>query len=126
MKYANKAKLEKDIEEYFVLMDTEGRPYTISGLACHLDTSRETLMEYQEKEEYVDTIKRAKEKCLRWVEENHLMGKVNPTAGIFNLKNNYGWRDQQHTDITSNNEKLSFGWVDPSTCTSPSPTSQDN
>lgn len=75
---------------------TQQKPYTITGLALALDTSRETLLEYEDKEEFVDTIKKAKDKCHNYVETSLLTS--NPTGAIFNLKNNYGWKDKSEVD----------------------------
>lgn len=77
---------------------TKQKPYTITGLALALDTSRETLLEYQERPEFVDTIKKAKDRCHNYVEDSLLTS--NPTGAIFNLKNNYGWKDK--TEVDSN------------------------
>jgi hypothetical protein len=71
---------------------TEQKPYLITGLALALGTSRETLLEYQERPEFVDTIKEAKLRCQTYTE-----GRLHtnaPTGAIFSLKNNYGWQDQ--------------------------------
>ena len=65
-------------------------PYTITGLALALDTSRETLLEYEERPEFVDTIKKAKVKCENFAEQ--MLFSTTPTGSIFNLKNNYGWK----------------------------------
>src|SRR3954469_13829148 len=43
-----------DEEEYL----TPQRPYTISGLARALDTSRETLLDYEDRPEFSDSIAR--------------------------------------------------------------------
>lgn len=77
---------------------TEQVPYTITGLATWLETSRETLLDYEERHEFSDTIKAAKDKCENYVEVS-LLGK-NPTGAIFNLKNNYGWRDRSEQENT--------------------------
>jgi hypothetical protein len=49
-------------------------------------------------EPFIDTIKRAKDKVENSVEEGLLSGKYNATGAIFNLKNNYGWRDKQEVE----------------------------
>lgn len=72
------------------------RPYTITGLAVALDTSRETLLHYENKAEFFDTIKRAKQRCHNYAEESLFHGKA--TGPIFALKNNYGWIDEQTTN----------------------------
>ena len=106
LKFQTVDELETLIEGYFTHCDMEKEPYTITGLALWLDTSRETLLDYQGREEYSDTIKRAKLKCENWVEKGMLGNKVNPTAGIFNLKNNYGWRDKTEQDVTSGGKPI--------------------
>lgn len=68
-------------------------PYTITGLAVALETTRDTLLSLEKKDEFFDTIKSAKEKCHSYAEQSLYIGK-NPTGAIFNLKNNYGWKDK--------------------------------
>lgn len=71
---------------------TDQVPYTITGLAMALDTSRETLLDYEEKAQFSDTIKRAKIRCQNYAEQN--LFTTTPTGSIFNLKNNYGWQEK--------------------------------
>lgn len=106
LKFKSVEDLEELIQGYFVDCDQEKKPYTITGLALWLDTSRETLINYEERPEFFDAIKRAKSKCENWIEENALTNKVNPTTAIFNLKNNYGWKDKTEQDITSQGQQL--------------------
>jgi len=35
-----------------------------------------------------------------------MLGKANATFSIFNLKNNYGWKDKTEQDLTSGGEKI--------------------
>ena len=35
-----------------------------------------------------------------------------PAGAIFNLKNNFGWKDKTETDITSGGEKLNVAMVE--------------
>jgi hypothetical protein len=82
------------------------KPISITGLAIALDTSRETLLNYQAKEQFFDTIKKAKDFIENYVEDGMLSGKINVAAGIFNLINNWeAWsnRTESHSkvDITS-------------------------
>jgi len=90
------------IESYFKDCEQRGVPPFITELAVWLDTSRETLIEYQERPEFVDTIKRAKQRCELAIEKGIMMNKLNTVAGIFNLKNNYGWRDKRETEHSGN------------------------
>lgn len=104
-KWNSKEELQNLIEAYFISIqdsDKPGvylRPPTITGLALALGTNRETLCNYEDKEEFFDTIKEAKGKCENWVEENAMLGKANATFSIFNLKNNYGWKDKTEQDL---------------------------
>jgi hypothetical protein len=75
---------------------TDQIPYMITGLALALDTTRETLLDYEDKDEYSDTIKKAKLKCESFNEKK--LYDPNPTGTIFNLKNNYGWKDKTEVD----------------------------
>lgn len=80
------------------------RPYTITGLANFLGTSRETLINYENRDEFFDTIKGAKDKCEQYW-ELQLLGP-HATGPIFNLKNNYGWKDKTEQDLTSDGERI--------------------
>lgn len=116
-KYKKKEELQKKIDEYFescfrpvtkivegkvmIVTDSEGtplkeqyRPFTVTGLAYALDMSRQDLLNYSKKEEFFDTIKKAKNKIENYLEEK-LITDGPGTGIIFNLKNNYGWKDKQ-------------------------------
>ena len=95
-------------KEWVQKLDREGKailrqmnPYSVTGLAVALNTSRRTLLDYQEKAEYTHTIKKAKDICERFIEDGMLSGEIPQIAGIFNAKNNYGWVDKTETDLTA-------------------------
>lgn len=73
------------------------KPYTVTGLAVFLDVDRDTLLNYEAKSEFFGTIKRAKQRCETYAEESLFIGK-NVSGAIFNLKNNYGWKDRAETE----------------------------
>ena len=110
LKYNSVEEMQKDIDNYFAKCDEEKRPYTVSGLAYALGTTRRTLLDYQEKEEFSHTIKKAKTKIELFNEEMLYSKDVSTTGVIFNLKNNYGWKDKQEieadvkSDVTINIE----------------------
>lgn len=91
--YETKEEVQEIIDAYFSLCDQLGKPYTMSGLANALNMSRQSLVNYSKEDEFFDTIKKAKLEVEQQLEENALMNKANATFTIFNLKNNYGWRD---------------------------------
>lgn len=104
-----KGKLLKDGNGLSYLVEVEHKvktkqiPYTITGLALALDTSRETLLDYEAKDEFSDTIKNAKDKCEHYVERT-LFATGNVTGPIFNLKNNYNWKDKTEAEITDSRD----------------------
>lgn len=72
---------------------------TMSGLALYLDVSRQTLVNYSNKDEYFDTIRKARSRI-----ENHIEKKLygnNVTGLIFNLKNNFDWKDKSEVANTN-------------------------
>lgn len=80
-------------------------PYTMSGLARRLGISRDTLCNYHNRELFSDTVKAARDRVQEDI-ENRLMETPNQSGAIFNLKNNFGWKDKTETDLTSGGEKL--------------------
>ncbi len=92
----------KEVNDYFDSCDEKGRPYTITGLCIYLDFTRQSLCNYEKDELYFDTIKKAKQRVENYVEEYSLMGKLNPAVSIFNLKNNFGWKDKHEIETNQN------------------------
>lgn len=105
LKYKTREQLQKGIDKYFKDCDEKGKPYTMSGLAYSLGIDRVTLINYGKNDLFFTLIKEAKDRVQAQLEENALMGKGNATFTIFNLKNNYGWKDQLEVD--TNKEELS-------------------
>lgn len=102
MKYKTQEELEKGINKYFAQCDENQKPYTMSGLAYSLGIDRVTLINYGKNDLFFTLIKEAKDRVQAQLEENALMGKSNSTFTIFNLKNNYGWRDT--VEVKNDNE----------------------
>ena len=124
--YKSVEEIQKKIDEYFIdcegepLLDAEGnpmidkygnpiligvRPLTITGLALALGfTSRQALLNYQEKEEFVDTITRAKAKVEQYAEER-LFDRDGANGAKFSLANNFeGWREKQQIEADINSD----------------------
>ena len=102
--------VEEKINAYFNYCEEKEKPYTMSGLAYYLEVSRQTLVNYSYKDEYFDTIKKARDKVQMQLEENALSNKSNPTFTIFNLKNNFDWKDKiEHSssEVENINKNLS-------------------
>lgn len=86
-------------ELYFERCREDKEPPTFVGLALELGIDRQTLLNYSNSEEFFDTIKRHRMRVEEYLERSLYNGAV---AGvIFNLKNNFGWRDKQEVDQTT-------------------------
>lgn len=79
---------------------------SILWMCEYLDIVRTTLCDYETKLDYMDTIKRAKQRIEKYNAEQ-LYRKEQVTGIIFNLKNNFDWKDKSEVD---NNTKLSVVW----------------
>ncbi|MFF6951813.1 terminase small subunit [Streptomyces iakyrus] len=72
---------------------TEQKPYTMAGLARALGVSRQTLLSYSEREEFLDSVASAKARCEEYAES--MLFSPYSGGAKFNLTNNYeGWSDK--------------------------------
>ena len=85
--------VEEKINAYFNYCEEKEKPYTMSGLAYYLGIDRKTLLNYSKNEEYFHTIKKARDKVQMQLEEC-LYRLGNNSGVIFNLKNNFDWKDK--------------------------------
>jgi hypothetical protein len=92
--------LKKLVDNYF---ENEKKP-TLAGLALALDISRSTLYNYGEKDEFLDIIKKARERVEKHYEDL-LIYNGTPTGVIFALKN-MGWADRLETDLTTKGKEF--------------------
>ena len=117
-KYKNVEEIEDKIEQYFAicegepLLDNEGKPVvneygypcwikppkppTVTGLALALGfTTRLSLLNYQDKKEFMNTITRAKTKIEEYA-ESRLFDRDGSNGAQFSLRNNFkGWNGEQ-------------------------------
>jgi hypothetical protein len=124
-KYKTAKQMQKIIDEYFkscegeilknedgeIVFDKYGQPViinrkppTVTGLALALGfNSRQSLLNYQDKAEFLDTITRAKSRIEEYA-ESRLFDKDGVNGAKFNLINNFkGWKDKQEQEVTSTN-----------------------
>ena len=83
LKFDSAAALQEAVDAYFKACDEASEPYTVTGLALSLGTKRQTLLNYQGRPEFFDTIEKAKARCEHWLEVAALQGKVPPGVAIF-------------------------------------------
>lgn len=101
-------------DKYGMPIYVDARPLTITGLALALGfTSRQALLNYQAKEEFVDTIMRAKAKVECYAEER-LFDKDGANGAKFSLANNFeGWKEKKEVEAdVKNNVTISVELVD--------------
>ena len=94
-KWSTPEELQKDIDKYFLECEANNEPLTITGLAMALDTYRDVLMDYQEKDEFSNTIKKAKQRIENAYEKRLI--KYGRSGDIFALKN-FNWSDKQEIE----------------------------
>ena len=125
-KYKTVKEMQEKIDAYFaecagyIVKDKDGnpmldkydepvvagrKPLTITGLALALGFStRQALLNYQDKEVFVDTVLRAKAKVEQYAEER-LYDKDGANGAKFSLANNFkGWAEKQQVDANVNSE----------------------
>ncbi|MBQ4560244.1 MAG: DNA-packaging protein [Tyzzerella sp.] len=121
-KFKNKEEMQEKIDNYFkecegeVLKNEDGsiftdkngmpvivgaRPLTMSGLANALGfSSRQSLLNYEGKKEFMDTIMRARARVEQYTEEC-LFDKNSANGAKFSLANNFeGWKEKQEVEVT--------------------------
>ena len=114
--YKSKEEIQEKIDKYFeecegkVLEDKDGNPIlnkyggviimgskppTVTGLALALGFStRQSLLNYQEQDEFLDTITRAKSRVEQYAEER-LFDRDGSHGAQFSLRNNFkGWKSK--------------------------------
>lgn len=103
--------LEKRCFDYVeICMRNDMKP-TMAGLALSLNMSRSALLDYMNGNYPMPTVNREVLKrfsgLLNSLMEDFLMnGKVNPVAGIFIAKNDYGYKDSQEFVVNNQSEQV--------------------
>ena len=91
--------MQPKIDAYFAQCDIGAKPFTVPGLAYALGFSdRHSLHDYAAKEEFTATIKGALLRIETQRSEKLVAGVGNVTGMIFDLKNNFGWKDKQEME----------------------------
>lgn len=140
LKYRTVGELQAAIDQYFKdcegepLTDDDGnavvdkhgipvfigvKPPTVTGLALALGfTTRQSLLNYQGRKQFLDTITRAKSRCEAYA-EGRLFDRDGSRGAEFSLKYNFRWEDQQNAAGTQDdgfiealNEEAAEAWQD--------------
>ncbi len=106
--------LEKAIDYYFAngayMGEGDERVYapTMAGLSRSLKIDRKTLVNYGKKEDFFLTVSEARAKVEEFLEQK-LYGTA-VTGVIFNLKNNFSWKDK--SEVSSTNVEMTHEeWI---------------
>lgn len=75
---------------------------SIISLSHYIGITRETLNQYKNNVLFSDSIKRAKEKIEIYLETELFRQQGQVTGIIFNLKNNFDWKDKTETEMSGN------------------------
>lgn len=99
-RFKTNEELEAMVESYFLncpdLLDDKPCP-TVTGLALYLGfCDRHSFYDYEKREEFSHTIKRARGLMERKYEQR--LTTTSPTGSIFALKN-FGWKDTQESVV---------------------------
>jgi len=108
--FQTEEELHSKIREYLDSVIVKEDQPTITGLAYYLGfESRQSFYDYEAKEQFSYTIKRAR----LLIEANYeqALFSKNPTGPIFALKN-FGWRDKQEID-QKHSGGISVNWAEP-------------
>lgn len=98
------------IANYFTICAEDDMKPSVAGMALAFGVSRNTLWRWSVglecstfPAESRDLVKKAYQLLNAQMENYMQNGKINPVAGIFLMKNNMGYKDQQEMVLTPNN-----------------------
>jgi hypothetical protein len=90
-----------------ITKDTYFEHPSVIALAHYLEMDRRSLLNYEKDPLFFPTIKKAKEKIELYLEYELYRGQGQVAGIVFNLKNNFDWKDKQEIDQNINlNSKL--------------------
>lgn len=101
---SNPEQVKNRVQEYFTICCEEDTKPSVAGLALALNIDRRYLWELREgkkgkSQEVADTLKKAMKLLDVQMTDYMQNGKINPVAGIFLMKNNFGYADKQEIEV---------------------------
>ena len=100
----NPKEVEMRIFEYFQICGENDMKPSMAGMALAIGVDRATLWSWSvgntRGDTHYDTIKKAVQMLDAQMVDYMQNGKINPVSGIFLMKNNFGYKDQQEVVVT--------------------------
>lgn len=119
LKFKTARELQDAIDCFDTWIEAKGYKYkTVTRLAEYLDTTRQTLINYQDgKQQGIDDAEADKirhvlsrvKQSLEADEHDRLYDRNTARGAEFSLKNNHGWSDRQSLDIGGDGVKVTLG-----------------
>lgn len=105
---ASTEEVTQRIMTYFEMCAEDDMKPSVAGLALAMGTDRRYLWEIREGKKgknqgVADALKKAMQILDLQMVDYMQNGKINPVSGIFLMKNNFGYTDQQEVVLTPNN-----------------------
>ena len=97
--FKNKQELEDALQRYKDYLRETNKPPTIAGLSYFTGIDRQSIYNYQKRDEYFDTIKSFRDWVMMTYEE---IAIEKGNGGIVFLLKNYGYTDKQDIDLNGN------------------------
>lgn len=94
LKFATPEELAQKIQKFFDLVKSGDEAPSVIGLAVYLGTNKQTILNYQEKDEYAQIINAAKERIEAMFTAKAYSGDIPPAIFIFTAKNHYQYEDE--------------------------------
>lgn len=99
--------VQERIGKYFEIVARHDMKPSVAGMAMALGIDRRTLWEWvttgRKGKEVTDILKKGYQILNHLMEDYMQNGQINPVAGIFLMKNNFNYKDQQEMVLTPNN-----------------------
>lgn len=87
--------LQQKVDEFFDLINKGEEMPSVVGLACYLGVHKQTLLNYQEKDDYKDIVNTAKQRIEKMFTARAYSGQIPAPIFIFTAKNHYDYKDSQ-------------------------------
>ena len=95
-KWKTLAAFNKSVEGFWEWNEENDYIPDVEGLCLYIETSRKVLMEYEEKDEFSNTIKEIKSRIAFHKKQLALKGKIPAAIFCFDFHNNHGY---QHREV---------------------------